>query len=166
MNRIRKMLSALVASAVLVLVASAGFAGVPEGFVPAYANETEQVKIVEYIPKGETVEAWSEMYTFLVLKQVNAAQYVSFARNLGEQLQGSCEGAKLRGQHMDAQKMYLLAFECPEASIAKGQSESMVGMVRPYKQNVLSVQYARRGEKGTPPDSAAMLGKLHELVRK
>jgi hypothetical protein len=67
---------------------------------------------------------------------------------------------------MDAQKMYLLAFECPDASIAKGQSESMVGMVRPYKQNVLSVQYARRGEKGTPPDSAAMLGKLHELVSK
>ncbi|UZP65973.1 hypothetical protein N1030_10085 [Desulfovibrio mangrovi] len=146
------------------LSATSARAGLPEGFVPAYANETEGVKIVQYIPEGETDEAWSEMYTFLVFKKAQASQYLSVARHFGEELQTSCEGAKLRGQHVDAEKMYLLAFECPAVSASAEQSESMVGLLRPYKENVLFVQYVRRGPKGSPPDSTEMINKLYEAA--
>lgn len=159
----------LLAAVAVLLCCSAAWAGTPEGFFVAYTHEDEQIKLIEYIPDGEKIENWTEMYTYLVVKNADASQYVSFARHFGERIERSCAGSTIRGQHLDKDGIYLIAFECPRSGVAKAgaakdASESMVALISPYKEHILSVQYAKRSEPGVPPKTDGMFKNLFKAA--
>ncbi len=53
---------------------------IPGGYELAYNQKTDQGEINEFVPKGETVEAWSEMITIQLLpaRNDNATFYATF----------------------------------------------------------------------------------------
>ncbi|NJM82500.1 MAG: hypothetical protein HC844_08380 [Tabrizicola sp.] len=62
----------------------------PEGFVPAYAAQNDEAMLWEAIPRGETVENWTEMITISGVKPQQELSASDFARYLARSYLNAC----------------------------------------------------------------------------
>ncbi|MDK3025362.1 hypothetical protein QO239_22445 [Cupriavidus taiwanensis] len=69
----------------------------PEGFVVGFQNRLPQTRIVEFVPRGQTVEQWMDMVTVQVFHQNKAtsAQFATFMRATWEKACGIGTVSKL-----------------------------------------------------------------------
>ena len=68
-------------------------AGVPEGFEVGYQASQNGMVIAEFVPKGETVEAWSRMITVQVFRGLPNADGDQLASNMQQGWETACAGS-------------------------------------------------------------------------
>lgn len=68
-------------------------AGVPEGFEVGYHASQNGMIIAEFVPKGETVEAWSRMITVQVFRGLRNADGDQLASNMQQGWEAACTGS-------------------------------------------------------------------------
>ena len=101
--RARQAAAALIGLAVVLLALSAAaetlrneqlFVGIPDGWQKSYENSDATGSIAEYVPPGETTEAWSEMLTLQRYKDV-LIDIPSYLQQVIERFTAGC----VQGRH-------------------------------------------------------------------
>lgn len=78
----------------------------PTGFKAAYQNRQGNQLLVEYVPNGESVEAWNEMVTLLIAFGVRNQNPTAVASNISQQWAKSCATAGMLGGSPQQEKDY------------------------------------------------------------
>lgn len=118
----------------------------PEGFVPAYEQAQNGFYIMELVPKGETVDNWSQMITLTALQEQTGGG-LGYANDLANQYQGACP------QSYSFDQFDLPATEGATPAVAGylrcgdlgGYSEAMVFFTFDGVADAYSLQWAERG---------------------
>lgn len=133
--------------------------GLPAGFAPAYENASGGQYLQEMVPKGETVEKWSQMITLTGAKDLATNPRATpqvFASLMAQRFQSSCPasfsvanlGAMKIGVH-DAQAVVMAC-----GSLTKGAdaySEAMLMLAIRGEKDFYTVQWAERGVASPSP---------------
>lgn len=119
------------------------------GFVSAYEAEQDGSYISEFVPEGQSVEAWQQMITVTGARDLAAKvnDPKDFAISIGQGFQSACpdtfiawdEGAV---QVTGATSAYLTVFACGDAG---GVSEMATILVAKGPKDVFTMQWAERG---------------------
>lgn len=151
---------------------------VPPPFAPspAYADGNERAAIIEFLPPGDTVEAWSEMLTLTAygggaagMAPIDAV--MGMAENLRQGYSDACpEGLGLMDLGSPAvpgaEAVFAAWLACDEVG-SSGLSEAMVFLVMAAGTTVYTVQWAERGPAGDGPpafDADLWLSRLDALM--
>jgi hypothetical protein len=121
-------------------------AGMPDGFKVGAQQNNGQTILMEFIPEGETVEDWTTMITVVVKHDIDDANAVDVASNMGAAWGESCPGAKAGPLVDDVTNGYayvIWQYECPLNS-QTGKPETMMMKVIPGRDALYMVQYAVR----------------------
>ncbi len=128
----------------------------PPGFVAGFENESKGFYILELVPKGESVEAWTQMITITGGKGQAAGLSVTDAAGvLAEGYQGACPRSftalKLPSPGIKGALATFAGYMgCGNAG---GQSEAMVFVVVQGTSEVYTLQWAEHGPaKDAAPD--------------
>lgn len=139
----------------------------PDGFSGAYENEDGGSYLLEFVPEGQTVEAWTEMITLSGAKglavQMPAALDVAavigsgFRDSCPETYSGSDEGAQ---RVAGADTAHLVMFSCGASG---DDTESALILVVTSGADVFTLQWAERGAT-VPPDPDIWLPRFDTLL--
>lgn len=132
----------------------------PDGFVPAFENADATGYINEALPKGETLDSWTQMITLTGAKGLAVATPPTTALGFAEFLAGSYKAAcpdayvaeqfetpKIKG----ARQSFMGYLSCGAVN-GGAQSESMVFLVMAGAQDIYTVQWAEHA----PANAAAV----------
>ncbi len=130
---------------------------VPTTFEAAFENEADGSYILEFIPSGETVDAWTQMITVTGAKDMAAKSGapVDYGSILGNQFKTACpetfrawdQGAV---EIMGASASQVFTFACGDLG---GYSEMATILVAFGPEDVFTFQWAERGEPVAQPDT-------------
>lgn len=62
----------------------------PDGFVLGNRAEDDTGMLAEYLPEGEGIEAWSQLVTLRVFRQLGGADPVAFHSRMAQALEAAC----------------------------------------------------------------------------
>src|SRR5262245_39773026 len=65
----------------------------PQGYVQGFQNRSGNTAIMEFVPKGETVENWTEMVTVEIIFGQRALAPKKFRSNMDQLWSRGCPGA-------------------------------------------------------------------------
>jgi hypothetical protein len=143
----------------------------PDPFQPGFENERGGSYILEFAPKGETVDAWSQLITITGVKGLAAqASVQDMAARLAQGYQTACPDSlsakglpppKVKG----AAAVFAGYLSCGSHD---GQSETMVYLVLQGQQEIYTVQWATRGPAGAaaiPFDAEIWWPRLQAIAR-
>jgi hypothetical protein len=68
-------------------------APMPEGFAIGFQGKKNNLTMVEMVPSGETVEAWSRMVTVQIFHALKKQNADTFAENMGKMWSNACPGS-------------------------------------------------------------------------
>lgn len=120
----------------------------PPEFQQAYAAEQGDYRLAEFVPRGQTVEAWRQMITITAIR--GAAQThdaVDEANRLAGQYRAACpetfaHQVLTAPEIAGAQASFAAYLGCGDLA---GQSEAMVFVAMRGAKDIYSVQWAERG---------------------
>jgi hypothetical protein len=122
-------------------------APVPQGFVLGHQAEDTSSMIREFVPEGESVQAWSQMMTVRIFRGMPGASAVVFHNNLVDLVLQSCPSAtthEIAGGEEQGTEFHLILVACPQSPVTGGEewfmSKTMGGQDALY-----NVQGAWRG---------------------
>lgn len=118
----------------------------PEGFEIGFQTRQGTMDMMEFVPRGETVENWSTMVTVQILHDADDADPGAFARNLGQNWQGACQGSsvsKLDAGETNGFAFALWHYACP-LNPGTGKPEAMWLKAIAGADALYVVQYAYR----------------------
>lgn len=148
----------------------------PAGFVPSDEHINGPSYRQEAVPKGETVDDWSQMITVTGAQGMTQHPGVTpsgIAADLGVGYQRVCPesftGVGVEAVQVDGNDAFVAFLGCGVAGERKGApySESAIILVVKGLQDYYTVQWAVRGEASTTPlafDRAAWLQRLNQLA--
>ena len=137
-------------SAMAALVDETLLTPLPAGFKLGFSAEKGRMTMQEYVPTGETVDAWSSMITVQVFHGMTNADPDRFASALGERWKSVCADGSAGKLQSGAENKYpysLWMFTCPLNPETR-QPENMWQKVISGADSLYSVQYAYRKEVG------------------
>lgn len=139
----------------------------PEGFMGAYENEDGGNYLLEFVPEGQSVEAWSQMITLSGAKglalqmpaplDVAAAIGAGFRETCPDSYRGSDEGEQ---QVAGADAAHLVMFSCGTGGAG---TETALILVALSGEDVFTLQWAER-ETAIPPDPEVWLPRFETLL--
>ena len=125
----------------------------PDGFIPVTENASATGYINEAIPKGEKIEAWTQLITLTGAKGLavgeDAVTAVGFADYIAGGYKGACPDTTVAEQFetpaiKGARQTFMGYLSC--GSVHTGaHSESMVFLVMVGAQDIYTLQWAERG---------------------
>jgi hypothetical protein len=153
----------LTGSAVFLLsVASAGADGeligenlvtkIPSGYELGFQQETDQAKMMEFIPEGESVEDWSEMITIQLFHPAN--KNAKFYESLDSSVKHACENGSTHVTATREENGYpvqVFQMYCP-TNLKTGMGEVTFLKTIEGKDKFYVVQKAWRTEKYSEDD--------------
>ena len=134
----------------------------PAGFKVGYQSNHADSAISEWIPEGQSVEAWTEMLTVQVYRgaKVDAA---TFLQGVGKKWSGACPGSGGKGIFTGQTNGYavsMLVLRCPK-NLTTGKPETAAFRVIKGNDALYSVQRAFRSE----PTDAELDDVMHYLAK-
>jgi hypothetical protein len=120
----------------------------PTGFKVGFSTEKGRMTMQEFVPAGETVDAWSSMVTVQVFHGMTNADPDGFAGALGERWKSACPDGSAQKLQSGVENKYpysLWMFTCP-LNPGTRQPENMWQKVIRGADSLYSVQYAYRRE--------------------
>ncbi|HLZ74403.1 hypothetical protein [Phenylobacterium sp.] len=135
---------------------------VPHDFQVGKQNQQGPMIIAEYVPHGETVQAWSRMITLQVFRNLKHFDPAKFGGGLRQSWTSACPGAEVQDLKEGQENGYpfsLWLFTCP-LNPATGKPENMFGKFIGGNDALYSVQYAYRSglTKEVIPPTMTYLG--------
>ena len=133
----------------------------PDGFVPAFENANATGYINEAVPKGETLENWTQLITVTGAKGLAVAEQptsaLQFAEFLSGQYKAACAGSFVAEQFetpaiKGARESFMGYLSCGAVN-GGPQSESMAFLVLVGAEDIYTVQWAEHG--AASPDGVA-----------
>lgn len=129
---------------------------VPNRFETAYENESGGAYILEFVPQGETVEAWSQMIT-ITGAQGAVEHYATpedFVTPIGNGFRLACPDSFVAWdegvvQVKGAQSAHLFVFACGDV---QGISEMAAILVAFSQKDIYTFQWAERGAAVAKPE--------------
>lgn len=137
-----------------------------EPFEPAYEAKNDRQMIIEFVPRGETVQNWTRMITFSAFMgpgsaPISTAEMQQRFFNTGQ----GCEIANFSrviasGRLADGTEYNLSTNGCGSTAAGgypgakRGRGEQFIALLLRDEENVAVLQYAERGEgfsAGAPP---------------
>ena len=67
--------------------------GFPAGFIVGSAGSQGPMNMIEYVPKGETVQNWTSMVTVQIFHNLRTADPDTFIAGIGKRWAGACKDA-------------------------------------------------------------------------
>jgi hypothetical protein len=122
-------------------------APVPQGFVLGHQGEDAAGVIQEYIPGGESVQAWSQMMTVRIFHDMAGASPLAFHNNLVNVVLEACPSAtaqEIAGGQEQGTAFHLMLVSCPQ-SPATGGEEWFMSKAMGGRDALYNVQGAWRG---------------------
>lgn len=122
----------------------------PDGFVPAFENADATGYINEALPKGETLETWTQLITLTGAKGLAVGDAptsaLEFAEFLADKYKAACPDAHVAEQFetpaiKGARESFMGYLSCGAVN-GGAQSESMVFLVMVGAQDIYTVQWA------------------------
>lgn len=146
----------------------------PGGFFPAFEEAKNGSYIQESVPKGESVQNWSQMITVTGAKGLASnpdMSPVSFANELAALFRNACPasfaGKGLGEFKLDGHDAFVAVISCGSVNAAESaRSESALVIVIKGKQDYYTLQWAERGKASRGPlpfDGAKWSGRLKQL---
>ena len=123
----------------------------PSYFEGAYRNQADPYFIVELVPKGETVEQWSEMVTFTGLegaikqRKMGAGNIID---NMTEGFSNACPNTFAAQTLLENPEMLAVVLSCGNAG---GRSEETLVVAMNGVNDLYTVQWAERGKATSAP---------------
>ena len=118
----------------------------PKGFKVGAAGRRPNSQLVEYVPTGETVEAWSRLITQQIFYGARAMDPDALPNSMTGGWSRACPGGAARKVHAGVENSYPVSiwmFLCP-LNPATRKPESMWIKVISGADSLYSVQYAYR----------------------
>lgn len=148
----------------------------PAGFVTADEHTTGPSYLREAVPRGETVDDWSQMITVTGAQGMARNPDVTpigIAADLGGGFRRACptsfSGVGVESAKVDGNDAFVAFLGCGEAGQHDGKpySESAIVLVIKGQQDYYTIQWAVRGPASAEPlafDRAGWLQRLNQLV--
>jgi len=147
----------------------------PKGFVAAFEEAKNGSYLQESVPKGESVQNWTQMITVTGARGLATQAEmtpVRFANGLAAGYRYACPGsyaAKGLGNiKVGSHEGFAAVISCGSVSTAGAErSESMLAIVVKGEQDVYTLQWAERGPASTQPlslDSPVWTSRLQQLM--
>lgn len=118
----------------------------PKGFEVGHQAGNSVESLVEYVPKGETVEDWSQMVTVQVFRDIDNADPERFGQTVASLWSKSCQGARTGQVSSAMENGYATSvwiYHCPLLA-STGKPENMMAKFIAGADALYGVQYARR----------------------
>ena len=122
---------------------------IASGFVSAFESEKVGFYISEFVPEGQSVDAWQQMITVTGAKGLAASVGTpkDYAMVIGQNFQSACPDTFIAWdegemQITGANAAHLVVFACGDAG---GQSEMATILVAVGPEDVYTLQWAERG---------------------
>ena len=122
-------------------------APVPQGFVLGHEAADDTGVLREFVPAGESVQAWSQMMTVRIFREGGGVSPVAWHNGLVQELLAVCPGAtaeEITGGVEQGTEFHLILAGCPESPVTGGEewfmSKTMAG-----RDAIYNVQGAWRG---------------------
>lgn len=152
-------------------------------FEPAYEAKNDRQLIVEFVPKGETVQNWTRMITFSAFRGAGAAE-ISTA-DMQQRFFNSSKGCEVAnfsrviasGRMADGTEYNLSSNGCGSTAAGgypgatSGRGEQFLALLLRDDQNVAVLQYAERGSsfavgQEPVPDALveAVMSRFHSIA--
>ncbi len=146
----------------------------PKGFIPVLENKSENSYIAEFVPEGQTRQAWSEMVTVTSAKGVaeypKAAPDVvaeSFAANFHKDCPESFSAGGLGKIKLSGYDAYAALISCGTSQPSgTPYSESTLFIIIKGEKDLYTIQWAERGAASKTPltlDQAKWTARLKSL---
>ena len=130
----------------------------PAGFVPAYAQQAGDQYIQEAVPRGESVEAWTQMITLTGARGLATRPGVTPGR-VADRIAGgfrrvcpqTYDAIGLGQTHIGPHPAFVVLVRCGSVPGAKPHSETLLLTVIQGRQDIYTLQWAERGPASTEP---------------
>jgi hypothetical protein len=133
----------------------------PDRFRPAYEAGTAQSYILELVPKGESVDTWSEIITLTATRPSRAP--AAMVAIMDRQLRRACP-ARVSGFDMGrVGQGRAHFFACDRLEDGRGQNFVIIAFASP--EAIFTLQYARRSQPGAGIDRDDAARRLAVLRR-
>ena len=137
----------------------------PVGWTPVYENATRSQYIIEFVPKGQTVEKWNDMLTIIGFRgAAPSAEPIDAIRGTSQNIKKACPNdmvfEEIGETIIDGYRSYEAIVGCakmPEkhlSGISKGQGEISYYLAIEGENDIYFIQKARRLKafsKSSPP---------------
>lgn len=146
----------------------------PKGFAPAFEDSKNGNYIQESVPRGETIQRWSQMVTVTGVKGLAAnpeATLIGFVQDMALLYRDACPdsfmGKKLGEFTLNGHDALASVISCGSVKDAGGaRSESALVIVIKGQRDYYTLQWAERGKAsrgGLPLDSDKWTERLRQL---
>ena len=146
----------------------------PVDFVVRFENTKGGSYIREAVPKGETVEDWSQMITVTGLKGASETGQLTpqkFFENIASGFQRACPetfvSVALKPVEVDDHPAYAAVASCGRVLAGKPRSETAAILVIEGKKDFYTLQWAERGKASSDPlgiDKSVWQGRLDKFL--
>jgi hypothetical protein len=134
----------------------------PEGFKVGYQANKDNSAISEWVPEGQSVDAWTQMLTVQVYRG-SKADPATFLQSIGKQWSDACPGSSGKGIFTGQTNGYvvsMLVLRCPK-NLTTGKPETTAFRVIKGSDALYSVQRAFRSE----PSDTELDDVMHYLAK-
>ena len=134
----------------------------PPGFKVGYQSNHDNSAISEWVPVGESVDAWTQMLTVQVYRGAKV-EPATFLQGVGKQWSDACPGSGAKGiftGQINGYVVSMLVLRCPK-NITTGKPETTAFRVIKGNDALYSVQRAFRSD----PSDAEMDNVMRYLAK-